>query len=157
MFLATLDPRTEAQAKEVVAFKQPGLPAAVARFNETRESLIKRRGKDGIAADAYVPEPLTTEGLYKMDVDSEIWLDVDMDDHHAFKDGKLPDWVTNVEVRRNIKFAQEITNCREELRRLGVEHQALARHWAAAYHAVNEACKGCSGKFLFLFLHQSPY
>ena len=57
--------------------------------------MLKERGKNGVRRNAYVPLELSMEGLYKLDVDQDIWENADMAD---FEGGWIPLWLAKKEV-----------------------------------------------------------
>lgn len=107
--------------------------------------MVFLRSTTDVSPNAFIPEALDLKNIHKMDVDAELWLMVDDDDIAQFHDSKIPDWLTNPEVRRSIVTAQEIVNCKEELRRLDVEAESLALHWVEKYRAIEETLRGCQG------------
>ena len=52
------------------------------------------------------------DGLYKLDVDQDIWQTADMAD---FKGGQVLLWLSSKEVQDGIRAAQEVKSCQEEL------------------------------------------
>lgn len=141
------DPKFQEQARDGLAKQHDaGLKATVNRYNECRRVMLSLHGKGGVAPDAHVPEELSMEGIHRLDVDAELWLILDDDELTDFPGGKMPDWLVNIEVRRMIPHAQQIINCEEEIRRLGVESQNLAIYWVEQYRALKEALRTCTGK-----------
>jgi hypothetical protein len=104
--------------------------------------MLKERGKNGVRRDAYVPPELSMEGLYKLDVDQDIWENADMAD---FEGGRIPLWLGNKEVRDGIRAAQEVKSCREELRQCEVEYSNLCTWFMEEYDAVHEVFKFSEG------------
>ncbi|KAF9510570.1 hypothetical protein BS47DRAFT_1364463 [Hydnum rufescens UP504] len=73
------------------------MPTPVGPWDEDQKT--KGTGKNGVKRDAYVPPELSIEGLYKLDVDQDIWQNADMAD---FKGGKVPLWLSDTEVQDGI-------------------------------------------------------
>ena len=51
-------------------------------------------------------------GLYKLDVNQDIWQTADMAD---FEGGRVPLWLSSKEVWDGIRAVQEVKSCQEEL------------------------------------------
>jgi hypothetical protein len=104
--------------------------------------MLRERGKNGVRRDAYIPPELSTEGLYKLDVDQDIWENADMAD---FDGGRIPLWLGEKEVRDGIRAAQELASCQEELRRCEVEYSNLRGWFVGEYDAVHKVFKLSNG------------
>jgi hypothetical protein len=64
---------------------------------------------------AYIPPHIEKDGIFQMDVDSNLWNAVAAAED--FPDNKVPDWLGSLEVRRGIRFFQESCSAeREEIR-----------------------------------------
>ncbi|KAF9505494.1 hypothetical protein BS47DRAFT_1400330 [Hydnum rufescens UP504] len=76
-----------------------------------REQLLKklraRKGRGGIRRDAYILPMLTMDGLYKLDVDQDIWED-SRGDIADFPDGVVPPWLADPSVKEGILISQEV-------------------------------------------------
>ncbi|KAF9503607.1 hypothetical protein BS47DRAFT_1309538 [Hydnum rufescens UP504] len=58
------------------------------------------------------PQEIKPDGLLKMDVDQPVWQDANIAD---FPNGNVPDWLADESVHTNIRVAQEIINCKQDL------------------------------------------
>jgi hypothetical protein len=94
------------------------------------------RGKNGISRNAYVPPEIESDGLLKMDVDQPVWQEVNIAD---FPDGKVPDWLADESVRTNIRVAQEVINCKQDMLRCRAEHSNLRTWFNTEVKAVQRA------------------
>lgn len=74
---------------------------------------------------ARAPHKISTEGLFKLDVDDDIWQDVGLDDTDLSSENAIPQWLGNEDVRKGIKALLEWDRCKEELRRLSYERSAM--------------------------------
>ncbi len=90
------------------------------------------RGKHGIAKDAWLPPPLERDGLYKLDVDQDIWCDYDPSQFD-----EPPLWMVDPSVKEGIPLAQMVMNCHSEVMHCEVEnanlHQWLTEESYKAY------------------------
>ncbi|KAF9513275.1 hypothetical protein BS47DRAFT_1267845, partial [Hydnum rufescens UP504] len=87
-----------------------------------------------------IPPLLLKEGLYKMDVDQDIWEDV-WADIGDFPDGVRPQWLVDALVKKGIFMAQEVVNCEQELERCKVESSNLQTWFYMEYWAVKRLVK----------------
>lgn len=90
--------------------------------------MLKLRGKGNVAKGALVPPSIDPKGLWDMDVNDDIWMDIGQEDLDKFTDGKPPPWLVDPKVRRAIPIAQELVNCHEELHRLAMECNSLSMY-----------------------------
>jgi hypothetical protein len=133
-----LDQKTKAHVEKAVRHRSSGVEATINKYNATLAEMSEYRRKSRtISRDAYIPPMLSKEGLYKLDVDQDIWEDVP--GHMAdFPDGVLPPWLADVSVKQGICTAQEIVNCRQELERCKAEHSNLWMWFSGEYTAVEK-------------------
>lgn len=110
-------------ARGQIKRKEPGIQALVRKYNKGCKDLgdiiRKKQGPRG----AVMPHEIEMEGLFKLDVDDDIWQDVGLTD-----DGDemaVPDWLGNEVVRRGIKAWLENKRCEEEERRIGLERKSM--------------------------------
>ncbi|KAF9521028.1 hypothetical protein BS47DRAFT_1255798, partial [Hydnum rufescens UP504] len=101
-----------------------GIQATIRAYERLRKDMMMMRGKDGVAKDAYIP-PEITNSVYKLDVDEDIWLAQSTEGLAQFPGGVVPAWLSDASVRVGIRAAQEVVNCKEELKRCAAEHSNL--------------------------------
>ena len=73
----TADHSLHSHITKAVKSHSSGIEATVKKYNTRLKQLSRLRGKHGIAKDAWLPPPLERDGLYKLDVDQDIWCDYD--------------------------------------------------------------------------------
>ncbi len=69
---------------------------------------------------AIAPLPIESEGLFKLDVDDDIWQDIGLTDE-TDNLNSVPLWLGDENVRRGIKALLELDRCHEEESRLIAE------------------------------------
>jgi hypothetical protein len=153
-----LDQRTKAHVETAVKSRASGIEATMKKYNAKLAEMSEyRRRSKTISKNAYIPPVLSKEGLYKMDVDQDIWEDArgDMSD---FPDGVLPPWLVDGSVKQGICVAQEVVNCEQELERCKVESSNLRTWFCEEYNAVEGLIKSTEDDevsfFALLRLHQ---
>jgi hypothetical protein len=82
---------------------------------------------------AISPEPIQRDGLFKLDVDDDIWQDIGLDD----QSGPLPRWLSDDAVREGIKALLEHDRCCEEEIRLKKERCAM-QEWLLEEWVCNQ-------------------
>jgi hypothetical protein len=93
-------------------------------------------------ARAVPPQEIVREGLFKLDIDDEIWQDVGLDDD--FK--QPPMWLSNEGVRQGIRHLLERDRCEEEQVRLARERRAL-QEWFQEEWQVNQTAREHAGAY----------
>lgn len=81
------------------------------------------------------------EGLFKLDVDDDIWQDVGLNDEHH---GPPPLWLRDDAVRQGIKSMLQLDRCKEEEARLLRERLAL-QEWMQEEWQVVQTAKEIAG------------
>jgi len=152
-----LDQRTKAHVEKAVKHRSGGVEATVRKYNERVKQLFLLRGRGGIRKDAYVPPLLTMEGLYKLDVDQDIWED-SRGDIAEFPGGVVPPWLADPSVKEGIRLSQEVISCRQELERCKAEHANLRTWFCEEYNAAYDLFLASSDDevsyFALLRVHQ---
>lgn len=96
--------------------------------------------------DAIAPVKIEMEGLFDLDVDDDIWLDIELryDDDDA--DGSVPPlWLSNDKVRVGIRAVLDRDRCLEERQRLLDERSAMQEWFSEEWTVVTMAMQ--DGKF----------
>jgi hypothetical protein len=92
---------------------------------------------------AIAPQPIAKEGLFKLDVDDDIWQDVGLDEDG---EGFIPGWLGDEDVRVGIKNVLELDRCQEEEIRLQKERCAMQEWMLEEWTCVDATIKLCTGK-----------
>ncbi|EDQ99711.1 uncharacterized protein LACBIDRAFT_316212 [Laccaria bicolor S238N-H82] len=94
---------------------------------------------------ARAPHPIASEGLFKLDVDDDIWQDVGLDETDISPGGEIPKWLGDENVQKGIKSMLELDRCNEEERRLSYERSAmqdwLMEEWRCVTMAIENECE----------------
>jgi hypothetical protein len=97
------------------------------------EALVYR---GGAPADAVIPQKIEREGLFKLDVDDDIWQDSGLDDG---PEGYAPLWLQDEDVRDGIKHMLLLDRCLEEEKRL-VKERCMLQEWMLDEWACVQSC-----------------
>ena len=98
---------------------------------------------------AVAPEPIKSDGLFKLDVDDDIWQDIGLEDDisvggESSHSPPVPRWLGDESVRSGIKAQLTVDRCKEELDRLSLERcilqQWMQEEWKNLENAVVQTC-----------------
>jgi len=76
-------------------------------------------------------------GIYQMDVDSDIWSSLGWVED--FSEGEVPKWLSDVNFRCGIRFVQEFQNAEREIARCKLEYKNLSDWFHTECEAVSHA------------------
>lgn len=96
-------------------------------------------------AGAVPPQEIIREGLFKLDVDDEIWQDAGLNDDFE----QPPLWLSDEGVQQGIRHLLERDRCEEEVVRLVRERRAL-QEWLQEEWEVNRIARGHACEFVLL-------
>jgi len=118
-----VDQSLHAHVTKAVKNHSSGIEVTLKKYNGRLKQLSQLWGKGGIAKDTWLPPPLEKDGLYKLDVDQDIWCDYDPSQFD-----ELPLWMVDPSVKEGIPLAQMVMNCCSEVMCCGAE-KANLRWW----------------------------
>ncbi|KAL6297842.1 hypothetical protein BKA93DRAFT_820642 [Sparassis latifolia] len=99
-------------AESSIKHCEPGILRLTKTYNELckqMDTLIKQRKAPHFAV---APQPIQSNGLFKLDVDDDIWQDVGLDDEQDVVE--VPRWLGDDAVREGIKNRLLLDRCLEE-------------------------------------------
>lgn len=92
------------------------------------------------------PRPVQRDGLFKLDVDDDIWQDIGLNDGNG---GEIPRWLGDEEVRSGIQALLQHDRCGEEELRLRKERCNLQQWFMEEWDGV-EAARREAGEHLII-------
>ena len=125
--------------------RDPTIMKLTKKYNDLCRQLALQIRQRRAPPGAIHPQEIAREGLFKLDVDDEIWQDAGLNDDNY---GAAPLWLSDEGVRRGICSLLELDRCREEEDRLRRERCALQK-WSVEEWNVNEAARQAAGMHLF--------
>ncbi|RDB16358.1 hypothetical protein Hypma_002976 [Hypsizygus marmoreus] len=90
---------------------------------------------------AVIPSKIEREGLFKLDVDDDIWQDIGLDDDNL--NGVIPAWLGDENTRKGIKAMLELDRCVEEEQRLAMERCTLQEWLLEEWNSLLAALEIC--------------
>ncbi|KDR70808.1 hypothetical protein GALMADRAFT_75558 [Galerina marginata CBS 339.88] len=122
--------------------KEPGIQALARNYNKLCSELVKLIDSRKAPRGAVAPLQIQLDGLFKLDVDDDIWQDIGLTDDND-NPLEIPAWLGNEDVRIGIKALLEYDRCIEEQRRLREEklsmQQWIQEEWEILMVALNWA------------------
>jgi len=109
-----LDSRIQSEAKR----KEPGILNLVKQYNNLCQEIEVLMSQGYAPRGALKPTMIDREGLFKLDVDDDIWQDIGLQDG---PDTASPRWLTDHKVQEGIRLLLELDRCIEEEDRLQKE------------------------------------
>ncbi|KAJ7867489.1 hypothetical protein B0H14DRAFT_2177689, partial [Mycena olivaceomarginata] len=111
------DSKLHAHTESVVKRRKPTITKIAAEYNKLCGQLAKLI-KDGKApAGSTAPLPIPSKGLWQLEVDDVIFLDIGLDDADD-NDGEPPPWLCDEKMWVGIKGMLQLDRCDEEDARL---------------------------------------
>jgi hypothetical protein len=131
--------KLRAHAETQIKHKEPGIQQLRRKYNELCQELESMINQGLAPRRAVAPHRIEKEGLFKLDVEDEIWQDIGLDDVEF--EGEIPGWLGDDGIRQGIKSLLELDRCEEEERSLCKERQAMQEWMLEEWECVSEAIK----------------
>ena len=127
----------------VIKHHEPGIVATVKCYNEKQNEMLQMQLAGNAPVNAVVLLELSTKGIFNLDVDMDIWVDVEL---KHFPHSQPPGWLVDPNVWRQIGDAQEYINSQQELEHCNAKCYNLqawiTEQYAAVQHAMQMCCIG---------------
>jgi hypothetical protein len=115
--------------------REPGIVKLVSTYNglcSQLQSLIRQQRAPPFAIP---PHPIARDGIFKLDIDDEIWQDIGLDDPTI----DVPPWLSDDDVRNGIRLQLEVDRCFEEEARLMRERSIIQEWMLAEWEGIQDA------------------
>ncbi|KII84699.1 hypothetical protein PLICRDRAFT_117578 [Plicaturopsis crispa FD-325 SS-3] len=97
--------------------REPGILSLARAYNKLCEDLASLIRQRKALPGAVAPTPISKDGLFKLDVDDDIWQDIGLEEDDS-SGGDIPPWLGDDDVRDGIRARLEVDRCLEEEVRL---------------------------------------
>lgn len=143
-----LEHKLSSHVESAVKRREPGILKLAQTYNtlcSQMSTLVKQRQAP---RSAVAPEPIKSDGLFKLDVDDDIWQDVGLEDDVSDTEDssdtlQIPRWLGDESVRSGIKAQLILDRCIEERNRLSRERCTMQtwmqEEWRALEHAIAQS------------------
>ncbi|RDB18751.1 hypothetical protein Hypma_014627 [Hypsizygus marmoreus] len=123
---------------------EPGIAQLCKKYNDLCSEMEERKQRKEAPPGAIIPARIEREGLFKLDVDDDIWQDIGLNDNDdGNSEVAVPNWLGDENTRHGIKALLELDRCEEEETRLKRERCAMQEwmfeEWNATLQAITNA------------------
>ena len=122
---------------------EPGIVKLAATYNDLCHQISKLITAGRAPPSAVAPQIIERGGLFKLDVNDDIWQDVGLEDDD-YQDIAPACWLSDEKVCQGILAMLELDHCSEEEVRLIKEHCAMqewfSKEWLCVEKAKMAAC-----------------
>jgi hypothetical protein len=132
-----LDSRIQSEAKR----KEPGILNLVKQYNGLCQKIDTLIGQGKAPRGALRPTVIDREGLFKLDVDDDIWQDIGLQD--ALEGLGSPLGLTDHNVQEGIRLLLELDRCMEEEGRLQKERCAMQEWLIEEWECLQAQIASC--------------
>lgn len=130
--------------------RQPGIMKLVKKFNDCVTKMETLKAKGEAPTTARIPKTIESKGLFSLDIEDDIWQDVDV-----LNEEPAPRWMSDETVRRGIRALLVKRRCIEEVARLQKEMLAMQEWFKREWAKVETACRRFRKYLLDIFGHHS--
>jgi hypothetical protein len=134
--------KLEAHAKQQVKHKEPAIQTLARKYNTLCKELLEMIKAKKAPRGAVAPFPIDMDGLFKLDIDDDIWQDVGLTDEND-ENMEIPAWLGDEYMRKGIKSLLDVDRCTEERRRLISECISM-RQWMREEWVIMTSAIDCS-------------
>ncbi|RDB20434.1 hypothetical protein Hypma_012497 [Hypsizygus marmoreus] len=119
---------------------EPGIMQLCKKYNDLCSEMEQRKQRREAPPGAVIPPRIEKEGLFKLDVDDDIWQDIGLyDNEDGDSDQSVPNWLGDENTRWGIRALLELDRCKEEETRLRRERCAMQEWIHEEWHAILKA------------------
>lgn len=118
--------------------REPGIVKLAANYNDLCRQISKLITSGRAPDGAVSPQNIAREGLFKLDVDDDIWQDVGLEDDDYLNHAPAR-WLSDDKVRQGIAALLELDRCGEEEKRLGKERCSMQEWFTEEWTCVKIA------------------
>ena len=146
--------KLEKHAESQLKRREPGIQTLARKYNAYCVELEALINAGRAPRGAMAPLSIEMDGLFKLDVDDDIWQDIGLTDDldNAFE---IPDWLGNEDVRTGIKVMLEYDRCIEEIKRIIHERVCMQEWFSEEWRIVQEAIRITADDRIIYQLKQS--
>ena len=103
----------QAHTDSAAKCREPGIVKLAATYNNLCHQISKLITAGCVPPSAVAPQIIEHGGLFKLDVDDDIWQDVGLEDDD-YQDIALTHWLLDEKVHQGILAMLELDHCSEE-------------------------------------------
>jgi hypothetical protein len=122
--------------KSSIKRREPTILKLANTYNDLCRQLANLIANGQAPPGSVVPQSIQRDGLFRLDVDDDIWQDVGLDDEY---DGGIPLWLGDEGVRLGIQALLQHDRCCEEEVRLRKERCNLQQWFMEEWDCIKAA------------------
>lgn len=117
---------------------EPGILQLCKKYNALCDEMRARIENNEAPRGAIIPSYIQKEGLFKLDVDDDVWQDIGLNNDYDSENGDQgpPGWLADDAIRAGIKAMLELDRCEEEELRLKRERCAMQEWMIEEWNAI---------------------
>jgi hypothetical protein len=127
--------KIRSHADSQIKRREPGIYQLVTSYNKLCTEIASLIRHNQAPRGAVAPQVIHRDGIFKLDVDDDIWQDIGLSDGQE----DIPLWLGSEDVRRGIRFLLQVDRCVEEETRLRKECSAMQEWMEEEWVSVNMA------------------
>ncbi|KAE9391440.1 hypothetical protein BT96DRAFT_832067, partial [Gymnopus androsaceus JB14] len=133
--------RINEHTQDSVKRRDPGIAELTRKYNRLCDDMDTIIRQNKAPRNAIAPVKIEMEGLFDLDVDDDIWLDIGLgyDDDDEGDGSAPPLWLSNDDVRAGIRAMLDRDRCLEERKRLLDERSAMQEWFSEEWKVVTMA------------------
>ncbi|KAJ7085196.1 hypothetical protein B0H15DRAFT_783307 [Mycena belliarum] len=128
-------------ASQAIRRREPNIAKLAKSYNKMCDDIATLIKTKKAPRGAVAPTPVPSTGIYKLDIDDEIWQDLGLTE----EEGVPPLWLSDDSVRSGIRALLQKDRCAEEAPRLLREREHLQIWFATEWEAVSKAISVSEG------------
>jgi len=143
----TSDAKLRKHTQSSLKRREPAILTLTRNYNDLCRQMKVLIRQNKAPTGAILPIDIPREGLFKLDVDDDIWQDIGLDNE---QNDSAPLWLKDEKVRQGIKSMLQLDRCEEEEARLLRERRSL-QEWMQEEWKVVQMAKQIAGLFFLSF------
>lgn len=133
--------KVQSHIQKQVKRHEPGVVQLASKYNKLCADMAALKANGGAPKQSIIPSKIEREGLFKLDVDDDIWQDIGLNEDDF--EGVIPAWLGDEPTRQGIKAMLEKDRCLEEEQRLSLERCSLQEWLMSEWESVLTAKEHC--------------
>jgi hypothetical protein len=136
--MPSLEQRVNEHTQDSVKRRDPGITELARRYNKLCDDMQRLIQQKRAPRSSVAPLKIKMEGLFDLDVDDDIWLDIGLGYDEENGDDSIPPlWLSNDNVREGIRALLDRDRCREESARILEERNAMQQWFNEEWRVVH--------------------
>ena len=133
-----------------VKHREPGIQKLATSYNNLCIQMVALIHQGKAPQGSISPLPIPRDGLFKLDVDDDIWQDIGLNDD---SNGLPPGWLADEKVHLGIKSLLELRHCEEEENHFLKERKVLVEWFSEEWNQLQKAKQYAGKKFHYIGVH----